>query len=107
MTEAHLMPETPTQPTQDDVNIGGLISEGEEVGQTPALTLRVIALSVLLAGIFGYLIPIIDFKLNNTSLGGAHLPVGAVGVLLFVLLGLNPLLRLLARGLAFSRNESL
>jgi hypothetical protein len=72
-----------------------------------SVTLRVVLLSVLLAAFFGYIIPIVDYKMVNTPLGAAHLPVGAVGVLLVLLLVINPLLRLLARALAFSRNETL
>jgi hypothetical protein len=72
-----------------------------------SVTLRVAVLSILLAATFGYVIPIIDFKFNNTFLGAAHLPVGAAGVLLLLLLVVNPLLRWLSRSAALSRNESL
>lgn len=45
-----------------------------------------------LAVVFGYIIPIIDVKLSNTFLGAAHLPPGAIAVLLILLLVVNPLL---------------
>jgi len=71
------------------------------------VTFRVVALCLLLAFAFGYIIPIIDVKLSNTFLGGAHLPPGAIGVLLILLLVFNPLLKLAGKRLAFSRNEIL
>lgn len=78
-----------------------------ESGAARGVTARVAVLSLLLAALFGYIIPIVDFKLTNTFLGSAHLPVGAVGVLLLLLLVVNPLLRLASRRLAFGRNETL
>lgn len=71
------------------------------------ITFRVVALSLLLAFAFGYIIPIIDLKLSNTFLGAAHLPPGAIGVLLGMLLIVNPLLKLAGQRWAFSRNETL
>ena len=71
------------------------------------VTFRVVALCLLLAFAFGYIIPIIDVKLSNTFLGGAHLPPGAIGVLLILLLVFNPLLKMAGQRLAFSRNEIL
>jgi hypothetical protein len=71
------------------------------------VTRRVVLLSLLLAAIFGYAIPVIDYKLSNTFLGGMHLPPGAVGVLLILVLVINPLLRLGSQKWGLSRNESL
>jgi hypothetical protein len=71
------------------------------------VTLRVVVLCLALAAFFGYAIPIIDYKLFNTFLGATHLPPGAIGVLLVLLLVANPLLSLLSVKLAFSRNETL
>lgn len=71
------------------------------------VTLRVVILSLALAVVFGYIIPVIDIKLNNTYLASVHLPPGAVAVLLILLLIVNPLLKLLSARLAFSRNEIL
>ena len=71
------------------------------------VTWRAAVLSLLLAALFGYMIPIIDFKIRNTKLGAGHLPVGAVGVLLFVLLMLNPVLKRVRRQWALTRNETL
>jgi hypothetical protein len=71
------------------------------------VTLRVVVLCLGLAFFFGYVIPIVDVKLSNTFVGAQHLPPGAVGVLLALLLVINPLVRSLSRRLAFSRQEIL
>src|SRR4051794_14154077 len=71
------------------------------------VTARVVALSLVLACIFGYLIPVIDIKLNNTYLASVHLPPGSIAVLLILLLVINPFLKLLSHRWAFSRNEML
>jgi hypothetical protein len=71
------------------------------------VTRRVVVLCLLLAGFFGYIIPIIDVKLQNSFLGAQHLPPGAIAVLLVLLLVVNPLMRLFARRFMFSRNEML
>ena len=71
------------------------------------VTWRVVLLSLLLAALFGYMIPIIDFKLYNTKLGAGHLPVGSVGALIFILLMINPILKKLRKQWAFTRNETL
>jgi hypothetical protein len=63
---------------------------------TGGVTPRIVALCLALAAFFGYVIPIIDVKLANTFLGAQHLPPGAVGALLVLLLALNPLLRQVA-----------
>ncbi|RYX83440.1 hypothetical protein EON83_14730 [bacterium] len=71
------------------------------------VTLRVVVLSLFLAAVFGYLLPVIDFKLYNTFLGATHLPPGAIGVLLLLLAVVNPLLRLVSKKWAFTKEESL
>ena len=71
------------------------------------VTLRVVLLSLILAALLGYLLPVIDYKIYNTYLGGTHLPPGAVGVLLILVVVVNPLLRLISKAWAFSREESL
>ena len=71
------------------------------------VTPRVVFLSLLIAGFFAYLIPIIDYKFFNTFLGATHLPPGAVGALILLVLVVNPLLRLLSHRLALARNEVL
>jgi hypothetical protein len=71
------------------------------------VTARVVCLSLILAACFGYVIPIVDFKFSNTSLGGTHLPVGAVAVALFLVIAVNPLLRAVSPGLGLTRNETL
>jgi len=82
-------------------------SEAETTEPAHCITLRVILLCLALAAFFGYVVPIVDVKMSNTFVGAQHLPPGAVGVLLVLLLILNPLLRLLGRRFAFSRNEIL
>ena len=72
-----------------------------------AISRRVVVLSLLLALFFGYILPIVDFKLSNTFLGATHLPPGAVAALLFIVVCLNPLLRLLSKKLVLRREESL
>ncbi len=74
-----------------------------EIGVTP----RAVLLSLVLAAWFGYLVPVIDLQLKNTKLGAGHLPIGAIAVLLFLLLVVNPLLKLASARLAFTRNEVL
>lgn len=59
------------------------------------VTLRVWLLCLALAAVLGYVIPLIDVKLYDTFLGAAHLPPGAIAVLLILLLVINPLVRLL------------
>lgn len=64
------------------------------------MTLRVVALCLGLAFLFGSLSPLIDHKLANTFLGATHLPPGAIAVLLLLLLVVNPLLKLVSARLA-------
>ena len=71
------------------------------------LSFRVVVICIALAFLLGYIIPIIDFKVFNTFLGATHLPPGAIGVLLILVLLINPLVRTLGKRLAFTRNESL
>ncbi len=74
-----------------------------EIGVTP----RAVLLSLGLAAWFGYLVPVIDLQVRNTKLGAGHLPIGAIAVLLFLLLVVNPLLKLASARLALTRNEVL
>ncbi len=69
-----------------------------------ALTWRSISLSLLLAAFFGYVIPVIDLKLNNTYLGSQHFAPGAV-ITLLVLVVLNPLLAKCNGRLRLARDE--
>ena len=66
----------------------------ETIEENGGVTVRVWALCLAIAVLLGYVIPIIDVKLSNTFLGAAHLPPGAVAVLLILLLMINPLVRL-------------
>ena len=95
--------EAPPRPSESSPVNEAEASTSRGRGVTP----RVVILSLMLAVVFGYLLPVIDYKLNNTFLGGAHLPPGAVGVLLILVLVVNPLMRLVSQKLAFSRNEAL
>ncbi len=79
----------------------------DESAHSRGVTPRVVALCLLLAVIFGYIIPVIDVKLSNTFLGAAHLPPGAIAVLLILLLVVNPALKMLSRRGGFARNEVL
>lgn len=68
------------------------------------LTRRAVFISLLLAAFFGYIIPIIDLKLNNTYLGSQHFAPGAIGTLL-VLVALNPLIGRLHHRWRLARDE--
>ena len=71
------------------------------------VTGRVVLLSLFLAAMFGYVVPTVDYRFTNTFLGAAHLPAGAVAVLLLLLLVINPLLKLASARAALGRNEIL
>src|SRR4028119_1290873 len=71
----------------------------QTVGSTRGVTFRVVLLSLALAAVFGYCIPIVDYKFKNTFLGAAHLPAAAVFSLLVLLVVVNPLLQLVSRRL--------
>ncbi len=76
------------------------------------ITPRVVVLCLGLAVFFGYIVPIVDVKMSNTFVGAQHMPPGAVGVLLILLLVVHPLLRLMSRRpgtwlSGFTRNEIL
>ena len=90
-------------PVRDSVAASHPAPHVREGGVTP----RVVVLCLSLAVALGYIIPIIDFKLLNTFLGATHLPPGAVGTLLVLVLVVNPLLRLASKRWAFSRQELL
>lgn len=103
-----------TEETAADAALDGAVPDNGAASSaaqsTPAdrgVTLRVVALCLALAVFFGYVIPIIDYKLFNTFLGATHLPPGAIGALLVLLLVVNPLMGAIYKRLAFSRNETL
>lgn len=75
--------------------------------QERGVTTRVVLLCFALAVFFGYTIPVIDYKFFNTFLGATHLPPGAIAALLAMVLIVNPLLKLVSKRAAFSRNETL
>ena len=71
------------------------------------VTPRVVILSLLLAVFFAYVIPVIDYKFFNTFLGATHLPPGAVGALiLLMLIVVNPLLRSFVQTIGFGAQRS-
>ncbi len=84
-----------------------LKSSATEAKKARGVTLRVMLLSLFLAAMFGYIVPTVDYRFNNTFLGAVHLPAGAVAVLLAIVLVINPLLKLASRRFAMSRNETL
>ena len=71
------------------------------------VTTRVVILCLALALFLGYVIPVVDYKFSNTFLGATHLPPGALGALLILVLIINPVLRLVSKAWSFSRNEML
>lgn len=75
--------QTSTPPASEET-----VSKGAQMG----VTFRVVILSLALAALFGYLIPLLDFQIRNSYLSAGPFPVGAVAVLLFLLLILNPIL---------------
>jgi hypothetical protein len=95
---------TPVSASSSDIPSGQSIPEASarDRGVTP----RVVVLSLFLACFFGWLIAVIDYRHANTFLGATHLPPGAVGALLVLVLVVNPLMCLL-RLRRFSRNEIL
>src|SRR4051812_37805530 len=68
---------------------------------------RAAAFSLLLAGFFGLMSPVIDFKWGNTPLGSQHTAPGAIGALLLLILIVNPLLGVVSRKWKLSRDEML
>ena len=82
-------------------------SDEVSVVENGGVTWRAVVLSLLCAAIFGYVIPIADYRFNNTFIGAAHMPPGAIAVLLFILLLLNPILRLFSKRALLTRNETL
>lgn len=76
-------------------------------GRERGVTFRVVVISLILAAVLGYAIPVIDYKIFNTFLDAQHLPPGAVGALLILVLVVNPLLRLMSKRMGLSRNEAL
>lgn len=97
------MSTTLTHPESSATSLPLPLEEPRDRGVTP----RVIVFSLLLAVVLGYIIPVIDYKFMNTFLDGTHLPPGAIGALLFLVLVLNPLLGLVSKKLQFTRNEAL
>ena len=83
------------------------VSAPDSVASPTKITFRAVLLSLFLAAMWGYVVPIVDFKFTNTFLGAAHLPAGAIAVLMALLLVVNPLLKSLPGRLALRKNEIL
>ncbi len=68
-----------------------------EADRTPQgrITARAVILGLALSVLFSIIIPYVDVFLSNTFLGAQHLPPGAVFALFFLLVVVNPLLRLI------------
>jgi len=66
-----------------------------------------VVLGFLLTVAFSVVIPYVDVYLSDTFLGAQHLPPGALFVLFFLLVVVNPLLRLISRRWPLSRVELL
>lgn len=71
------------------------------------LSWRAGVLCFLFAAVLGTVIPIIDFKYNDTYLGSQHFSPGAIGALLLLVAGVNPVLRLVNKKWCLSRDELL
>lgn len=81
-------------------------SQPEDNEPARGMTRRVVVISLSFAAFFGYIIPVIDFKFNNTYLGSQHFAPGAVGALLS-LVGLNLILNRLNGRWKLAREEQL
>jgi hypothetical protein len=84
---------------------------GSHTPGTPASDVRIsgraVAVGLVLSVIFSLVIPYVDVFLSDTFLGAQHLPPGAIFALLFLVLFVNPLLRLINRRMPLSRAELL
>lgn len=83
------------------------VGSGSDAARERGVTWRAVALSLIMAALFGLCIPIIDYKFSNTFLGAMHMPAGAIATLLLLLLIINPLLGVLSRRAMLARNEIL
>ena len=90
------MPQTPTAATEPlEISSEALREVADQQAENdfgPGVTSRVVALSLFLAALFAWIIPVVDYKFFNTFLGATHLPPGALGTLLIFLLVVNPIL---------------
>ncbi|PQV62608.1 hypothetical protein B1R32_12720 [Abditibacterium utsteinense] len=96
----------PSPPGAESITEAALILESLSTKPDPGVTPRVVCLCLLLAVGLSWAISIIDYRFSNTFLGATHLPPGAIGALLLLLVVVNPLLWVL-RQRRFSRNELL
>ena len=71
------------------------------------ITPRAVAIGLLLSIGFSFVIPYVDVYLSDTFLGAQHLPPGAVFALFFLLVVVNPLLRMVNRRWPLTRVELL
>jgi hypothetical protein len=104
-----IMPETQISSPPLTIESNAGTSQPQDYAPLVKLTTRSVVLALILAALFGVIIPINDYQFNNTYLGAAHLPPGAVAVLL-LLLAFQPILALAERirgRWKLSRNEIL
>ncbi len=71
------------------------------------ITARSVVTGLVFSIIFSFIIPYVDVFLSSTFLGAQHLPPGAIFALLFLVLVVNPALRVLGRVKPFDRAELL
>jgi hypothetical protein len=97
--------------TEKSLSATAPTEEGQSSGRDIGVTRRVIVISLLLAALFGIIVPYNDFKFSNTYLGATHMPPGAILALVFMLAAHALLKCVLPRTvnqrLNFSRNEVL
>lgn len=102
-------------PSDAIVDRANLSAADSQVVRDGGVTGRVVIVCLILAAIFGVVIPYNDYKFSNTYLGAAHLPPGAIAALLLLLIGhgaVQALHKVLwrtphAHNILFSRNEVL
>jgi hypothetical protein len=93
-------------PPRNPVRLTAIQVEADKTPQG-SITLRAVLLGLAISLGFSFLIPYIDLYLSDTFLGAQHLPPGAVFALFFLLVVVNPLLRLLNRRWPLTRVELL
>ena len=79
----------------------------EMLAEKGHISARSVLVGLLFSIIFSFIIPYVDVFLSDTFLGAQHLPPGAVFALLFLVLLVNPVLKLIGRRLPFNRVELL
>lgn len=94
------------QADQPSLRVTAVQVEADPVPQG-RITPRAVIIGLALSAAFSFIIPYVDVYLSDTFLGAQHLPPGAVFVLFFLLVVVNPLLRLINRRWPLTRVELL